>query len=513
MARMQKLFGALVVGVVVLGATVGLGWRSAGAGSSLPVVSMPKAAVAEVEGDTGTTAVTLTASLSAASSSNVTVDYSTLDGAATLGDNDYIAASGTLSFSPGATSQTISVLVVGDTKLEDYETFGLRLSTPVNATLGNATGHVEILNDDKPQLAMANAQSVFAGQAAVFKPHLVQRYYQPIGLNARTLDGTAIAGADYAAINTDVTFPAGSKSPVPTSVPTLTESMPDGPERFSVAVTGSGVLNDVTRTATITGTCAGTVPPVTYQHVVVVVMENKTYTDVIGAAAAPFQTALARACGSANHYAAVASPSRPNYIAMTAGNTYGCEGSDANPPGGCVPPSPSLFEQVLNNGGTVRSYAESMSTNCETTSHDLYAVKHNPWPYFASEATHCQQYNQPMPATLDVNNLPTLMYLVPNLCNDTHNCSVATGDQWLHAHIEPILDSAAYRSRTTAVIITYDEYTYLPNMFAAQSVHPGTTATTATSHYGLLRTLEDMLALTPLGQAATTATLRNAMHI
>src|SRR5437763_17103432 len=96
-------------------------------------------------------------------------------------------------------------------------------------------------------------------------------------------------------------------------------------------------------------------------------MENKNYGDVIGNAAAPWLTGVSKSCASANHYADVASPSRPNYIGMTSGNTYGCEGSDADPPANCTPPSPSLFKQVLDNGGTVPSCAVTMARNWPPT--------------------------------------------------------------------------------------------------------------------------------------------------
>jgi Phosphoesterase family/Calx-beta domain len=513
-ARRPHWFAAvLVCGLVAGSAVVLTRSRPDAAAVPLPVVSLPRATVGQVEGNAGTTTVAITASLSEPASSTVTVNYATVDGTAKLADSDYVAASGTLSFAPGSTSETISVSVVGDTKLEDYQTFGIKIAAPLNAKLGYATGHVEIRNDDKPQLAMAKAKSVVEGQAAVFKPHLVQRYYQPITLNAQTADATATAPGDYTALNAGITFAAGSKSPIPTGIPTIPDTTPEGTERFSLAISGAGVVKSVTRTATISGTCIASAPPATYQHVVIIVMENKTYGDVIGNAAAPFQTALSRACATATHYAQAASPSRPNYIAMTSGSTFGCEGSNADPPGGCIPPSPSLFQQVLDGGGSVRSYVESMSSNCETTSHGLYAVKHNPWPYYAAEAAVCAQFDQPMPGTLDVNNLPTLTYLVPNLCNDTHDCSVATGDQWLQTRLAPILDSAAFQNGSTALIISYDEYTNLPNVFASRSVRPGTAVTANTSHYGLLRTLEDMLGLAPLGQAATATSLRSATHL
>jgi murein DD-endopeptidase MepM/ murein hydrolase activator NlpD len=91
------------------------------------------------EGDSGTTQFNFTVSLSAASSSTVTVQYATANGTASS-SSDYTATSGTISFAPGETSKTVSVLVNGDTTVESDETFKVTLSSPTNATLGTASG-------------------------------------------------------------------------------------------------------------------------------------------------------------------------------------------------------------------------------------------------------------------------------------------------------------------------------------------------------------------------------------
>ncbi|AWM39736.1 Extracellular serine protease precursor [Gemmata obscuriglobus] len=110
----------------------------------LPVLSVTGASVAE--GNSGTTALTFTVTLSAPSLQTVTVAYATADGTATAG-TDYTAASGTLTFAPGETTKTVTVLVTGDTAAEADETFRLVLSSPVAAVIaGNGTG--TITNDD-----------------------------------------------------------------------------------------------------------------------------------------------------------------------------------------------------------------------------------------------------------------------------------------------------------------------------------------------------------------------------
>ena len=94
-----------------------------------------------------------------------------------------------------------------------------------------------------------------------------------------------------------------------------------------------------------------------------------------------------------------------------------------------------------------------------------------------------------------------------------HDCPVATGDQWLSTWVPKILDSAAYRSGTTALVIVWDEPTQLANVVVAPSVRPGTVSGTAVSHYSLLRATEEMLGLPLLGQASSAADLRTALGL
>ena len=113
--------------------------------AGLPTLSI--ANVSQNEGNSGLTPFTFTVTLSAASASTVTVGYATADGSASAG-SDYAAASGTLSFAPGVTTQTITVNVNGDTAVEPNETFTVTLSGATNATIATATGVGTIVNDD-----------------------------------------------------------------------------------------------------------------------------------------------------------------------------------------------------------------------------------------------------------------------------------------------------------------------------------------------------------------------------
>jgi len=112
---------------------------------ALPTVSIGDMSV--TEGNSGTSTATFTVTLSAASSSPVTVKYNTANGTATAG-SDYLAASGTLTFAAGQTSKTVSVTINGDTTAESDETYLVALTDPSGATIarGQATGTIR--NDD-----------------------------------------------------------------------------------------------------------------------------------------------------------------------------------------------------------------------------------------------------------------------------------------------------------------------------------------------------------------------------
>src|SRR5439155_1467825 len=110
----------------------------------------PSLAIQDVtknEGNSGLTVFKFVVTVSNPSSSPITVHYQTFDGTATVANNDYQPASGTLTIQPKTSSTTIEVDVVEDITFEQWENFKVVLSNPVNATLGtNGTGTIQ--NDD-----------------------------------------------------------------------------------------------------------------------------------------------------------------------------------------------------------------------------------------------------------------------------------------------------------------------------------------------------------------------------
>jgi hypothetical protein len=250
-----------------------------------------------------------------------------------------------------------------------------------------------------------------------------------------------------------------------------------------------------------------------YEHVVWVLMENHSYRQVIGSSAAPYETALAKQFGTATHYASVGSPSLPNYIAATSGSTQGI-GDDAGP-GAHALTVDNIFRQVRTAGKTERSFEESMPTNCVVSSVDAYAVKHNPAAYYVGgdDRTACRSNDVSFSDLLPSGRLPTFSFVTPNLCHDTHDCSVAAGDAWLKAFLPPLLASDEYRSGTTAIFVVWDEYTPMPNIVIGPTVPRGSVSSESFDHYSLLRTTEELLGLPLLGRAASASSMRGAFHL
>lgn len=178
-----------------------------------PTVSVGNASV--VEGDIGTTTLSLPVTLSGPSGREVDVDYATSDGTATAG-SDYTATSGTLVFAAGETSKQIDVTVNGDLLVEGNETFTVTLSAPFNADLGTSVATGTITNDDaNPKLVVGDA-TVLEGNSGTtplaFTVAMVPVSATDVTVDYATSGGTATAGSDYTGTSGTLTIPAGQAS-------------------------------------------------------------------------------------------------------------------------------------------------------------------------------------------------------------------------------------------------------------------------------------------------------------
>jgi len=257
--------------------------------------------------------------------------------------------------------------------------------------------------------------------------------------------------------------------------------------------------------------CGVRTRPDGFEHVVWIIMENRSYSDVVGSPSAPYLASVARACGLATDYSGVGHPSLPNYIALTSGSTHGI--ADDNGPESHPVQGPSLFS-LLGTGW--RSLDESMPVPCDRAPSGEYAVKHDPAAYYTNLGPSCAAQDVPLGPTPDVTARFTL--ITPDLCDDMHDCSTSAGDSWLAGELPRILDSGTYRAGHTAVFITWDENdsggTTVPTYVIAPSVPAGARSATPFNHYSLLRTTEELLGLLPLlGGAATANSMAEAFNL
>jgi len=187
------------------------------------------------EGNSGTTPFTFTVYLSAAVSQTVTVNYATADGTATTAKGDYQASSGTLTFAPGQTSQTITVYVNGNTVDEPDETFYVNLSNPVNATIAGGQGRGTILNDDL-SISVSDTSATEANSGttlANFTVNLSAASTHSVTVGYYTSGGTGTAGTDYTSVNGTITFNPGQTTATVT-VPVIGDTIYDGNEMFNL---------------------------------------------------------------------------------------------------------------------------------------------------------------------------------------------------------------------------------------------------------------------------------------
>ena len=227
--------------------------------ADLPTVSVASSATVSEGGPNRLSAVRFVVSLSKPSANPVTVNYSTRDGSATLLDSDYQSASGTLTFAPGATSKTMSINVVGDSRYEANETFSVELTSPANATLGRGEATATILNDDRfvPPTIYAVVGvppgSIAEGNAAAFTILLSEPAASTVQVGYRTVSGTAVAGRDFAPATGFVTFLPGELTKT-VLVTTIDDTLAETDEWFTLELvrrSGLVVLGNSSARATI----------------------------------------------------------------------------------------------------------------------------------------------------------------------------------------------------------------------------------------------------------------------
>jgi len=315
-------------------------------------------------------------------------------------------------------------------------------------------------------------------------------------------NSTRAASTVLASVTVRVVLPSSASSPTPS--PTVRTPTP----------TPSATVTPTTRptaspTPTPTPRVTPTPTPVTsptggVSHVFVVVMENHGYSQAWNTSSTPYTTALANSYARAANYYAITHPSLPNYLDLYGGSNYSIT-NDCSPSSSCHINARHLADNLDALGKTWKFYQESMPAPCTLVTSGSYAPKHNPVIYFDDVrlnptrcASHVVNYSALAIDLRATSTTPNFAFITPNLCNDTHDCSSATGDTWLSHNLPPILSSPACTTQRCLVVLTWDEddssqSNHVLTVFAGSAARTGTVSSTRYNHFSLLRTIEDVL--------------------
>jgi acid phosphatase len=312
-------------------------------------------------------------------------------------------------------------------------------------------------------------------------------------LSAVLLSAAVAAGSGSCAAGA----PAGTRAGAPAGSPASSPATPSGTSPGAPSGTSPG------------GSPAGGLPRPA--HVLVAVFENRSYPSVAGNPKAPYLGGLLARSAVFTDAHGVTHPSQPNYLALFSGSTHGVT-NDRCPVD--LAGRPNLARQLIDAGLGFTGYSEDLpAAGFRGCSYAGYARKHNPWVDFDNVPASANQPYAAFPA--DLGTLPTVSFVVPNLCNDMHDCGTAAGDRWASVHLDGYLRWAD--THDSLLIVTFDENdgsagNRILTLFAGPMVRPGRYGQTIT-HYTVLRTVEAMYGLPPIGEAAGTAPITYAWGV
>ncbi len=323
---------------------------------------------------------------------------------------------------------------------------------------------------------------------------------------------------------------AGQASPTPS--PALPASLAPSAASSSLASAGSSASASpsASPSATARPTTAPTptprpaataAPPATgavpdFRHVYLIVMENRTYGEIVGNSAAPYINSLIARYGLATDYDAVAHPSEPNYVALFSGSTQG-----VTTDGTYNLPGRNLADQLDAAGRSWRVFAQNVPLGCYPgylsrggeDGSGTYTRKHEPAISFTdisgspARCANITDFSHFDPAASDFE------LIVPNLCNDMHDCSTATGDAFLKGFVPRITSSPAFAG--SVLFITWDEGSgsaggggQVATIVVSPLVAAGAKSATPHTHYSLLRTIQDAWGLPCLAASCAANDLR-----
>jgi phosphatidylinositol-3-phosphatase len=255
-----------------------------------------------------------------------------------------------------------------------------------------------------------------------------------------------------------------------------------------------------------------------FGHIAVIMFENKEFGSVIGNPQMPSYNRLAREYTLLTQYYAIMHPSLPNYIALMGGDTFGIDTNCSE----CFVNAQSLADLIESSGRTWKTYQEDMPEPCFIGSTNLYAQKHNPFIYFDPirlNPERCTRSVVPLTQLhVDIagNSLPSFMFIKPNICNDSHDCSLDISDAWLTNLLNILIPALDATGQTYFIAMLWEEgqgsHTCcglpepgggrVPMVIQSPQVLNGFEDPTPYTHYSLLKTISQSWGLPYLGHAA-----------
>jgi len=350
-------------------------------------------------------------------------------------------------------------------------------ATPRDASGNPLTGRVITWQSSNSAIASVNGSGLVSGVAAGGPVTITATSEGQSGTASITVSGVPVASVTVSPASASV--PAGQTVQLSATLRDANGNILTGrsvtwaSNNTSVAtVTGTGlVTGKVAGSATITatsegqnGTAAITVTPsagAQFDHVFIVLEENNDYSSVTSSSM-PYLTGLAAQYGLATQYYANTHPSIGNYLDMTSGTVLTNDDSYSGSPFNV----PNIFRSLIAAGKSWKGYAEDLPSTgfVDYTQIEVgqFASRHFPPIYYTDVHDNPAQAQNVVPFTqfaTDLANgtLPNYSFIVPNLCNDAHDCSLNTADSWLQQNIDPLVRSAFFQQNNCLLIITFDE--------------------------------------------------------
>ena len=253
-------------------------------------------------------------------------------------------------------------------------------------------------------------------------------------------------------------------------------------------------------------------------RVVIVVMENKGCEEVIGSSDAPYLNSLASRYAFASNFYALQRPSLPNYLGLTSGTTFGLTDNCTD----CSFSGRNIVDQLERARISWKAYMESMPTPCfkGPEGPNQYVKEHNPFMYYPNVASNPRRCRRVVPfdrlyKDLAAKALPRYVWISPNNCHNSHNCSIREGDDFLSRLVPRLLRAVGRRG---VILVTYDEGNdrsgccggavggRIATVVAGPAARRGVQSALDYDHYSILRTIEDAWRLPRLRGAACPCT-------